>query len=287
MKLKQILLSKGWTEDQVAAAFADSKVLEALDDIYGTVTSERDQAKALNDEWQRKLDSEYNPAIAKAEKDAQAARLRTAELEEQVKIARDYGYLSGDEAERRAAEAAEEAKRRANPDNYDPRRHPTFDDVAKFADAEGEAIALATDLAAQYQHYTGGSIHEYETRINGQAMSGMRALRKEAQLARKPLDAFVAEKFDFEGKRKAKLAAAETERENRIRNEEREKVTREMAEKYGNPMMATPIPSRSPFMPGKSSSDGKQPWERGTEQQRRADRIKHAVQSQMQSGAVH
>ena len=285
MKLKELLKSKGWTDEQIDKAFADPSVIAILDESLGTITSERDQLKARDAEWQTKLETEYNPAIAKAEREAADARLRAATFEEQVKIAKDYGYLAGDEAERRAAEAAERAKVNAGvPANgYDPKRHPTFDDVAKFADAEGEAIAMANDLAQEYKYYTGKDLFEYQTELNGQTYRGMRAIRQEAKLARKPLDQFVAEKFDFRGSRQRKAEETQKAHDDQIRKETAEATRREMAEKYGNPNLAQPIPSRTPFLIEKSK-DGKQPWERGTAQERKVQRVQNAMQQQVASG---
>lgn len=286
MKLKELLKARGWTDEQISAAFADPKTVEVLDDIFGTVTSERDTLKARDAEWQKKLDEEYNPAIAKAEKAAAEARLKAANYEEQLKIAKDYGYLSSDEAEKRATEAAAAAAARNNSENYDPKRHPTYDDVAKFADAEGEAIALANDLNEEYRYLSGGkSLFEYETTINGQSMRGMRALRQEAKAVRKDFGQYVSEKFDFAGKRRAMQEQRQKEHDEQVAKEAEDRVRREYAEKLGNPMLAQPIPSRVPFVPAKNP-EGKQPWERGTSNERRAQRIQHAVQSQLKSPVV-
>jgi len=285
MKLKQILLDKGWTEAQITAAFADANTLTALDDIFGTVTSERDALKARDSEWQNKLESEYNPAITKAEQDAAAARREAADLKEQIRIAKDYGYLEGNEAEERLKAAAAAAASRNDPSGYDPKRHPTFDDVSKFAEAEGEAIALMNDLAQEYRYYTGKDMFEYETQINGQMLRGARALRHEAKTQRKPLDQYVAEKFDFAGARARKQQEAQKAHDDQIRKEADEAARREMAEKYGNPALALPTASRQPFVPSRPA-DGKQPWERGSAAQLREDRIKRAASSQV-SGAVN
>ena len=279
MKLKAILKSKGWTDEQIEKAFADPGVIAILDESLGTITSERDALKARDEEWNRKLTEEYNPAIARAEKEAAEARLRAVQYEEQVKIAKDYGYLAGDEAERRSAEAAAKAKAASDPGAYDAKRHPTFDDVAKFADAEGEAIAMANDLAQEYRYYTGKDLFEYETQLNGQTYRGMRAVRQEAKLARKPLDQFISEKFDFRGARQRKQEEQQKAHDDAIRKEAAEAARREMAEKYGNPALAMPVPSRAPFLIAKPQ-DGKHPWEKSP-QERKVERIKRAMQVQV------
>ena len=285
MKLRELLLSKGWSEDQINAAFADKNTLAALDDIFGTVTSERDTLKAKDEAWQRKLDSEYNPAITKAEQDAATARREAADLKEQIRIAKDYGYLEGNEAEERLKAAAAAAASRNDPSGYDPKRHPTFDDVSKFAEAEGEAIALMNDLVQEYRYYTGKDMFEYEAQLNGQTLRGARALRQEAKAQRKPLDQYVAEKFDFAGARRRKSEEQQKAHDDKIRQEASESARREMAEKYGNPALAIPTVSRQPFVPTQPA-DGKQPWDRGSAAQLREERIKRAANSQT-SGAAN
>jgi hypothetical protein len=284
MKLKDLLKAQGWTDEQINTAFADPKIVDTLDGLFGTVTTERDQLKARDAEWQRRLDEEYNPAIAKAEQKAIEAGRRAADLEFQVKAAKEYGYLT-DDAATKAADAAKAATA-SDPasSGYDPKRHPTYDDVSKFADAEGDAIAMANDLQEMHQHLTGKPLFEYETEINGVRMTGMRALRQEAKTARKPLDQYVAEKFDYRGKRQAIEAKRQQEHDDAIRKETEEKTRREYAEKFGNPLLSQPTPSARPFIPAKPA-DGKQPWER-TAQERRVARIQHAMETQMKAGSV-
>lgn len=283
MKLADILKSKGWTDEQITAALSNPQMVETLEAAFAEVVTARDSAVKMNESWQAKLDTEFNPAISKAERDAAEARRRAADLEEQVKIAREYGYLAGDDAERKLQEAAAAATARNDPSAYDPKRHPTFDDVNKFAEAEGRAIALANDLVLEYQYLTGKNLFEYETNINGMTMRGMSALREEAKAARKNLDLYVSDKFKFADLRKQQAEARQKEHDDRIRKDAEESIRKEYAEKFGNPALAMPGPSRQPFMPAKPATGGKQPWEIPSAE-RRAARIRHAMESQMKSG---
>ena len=284
MKLAELLKAKGWTDEQITAALSNPQMVETLEAAFSELATERDTFKKRDEAWQAKLETEYNPAIGKAEKDAAEARRRAADLEEQVKIAREYGYLSSSEADEKLKAAAAAAASRNDPNAYDPKRHPTFDDVNRFAEAEGQAIALANYLVLEYQYLTGKNLFEYETTINGTTRRGMTALREEAKAARKNLDLYVSEKFDFNGLRLKQREARQKEHDDKIRLEATETVRREYAEKFGNPALAMPTPSRQPFMPSKPAS-GKQPWEVPAAE-RRAGRIRHAMESQMKSGPV-
>jgi hypothetical protein len=292
MTLEQMLKSKGWTDADLEAAkplLSDARFRSTIEDSVGAIASERDQLKAKDEEWMRKLDSEYNPAIARAEQDAKKARLEAAQLREQVEIAKQYGYFDTPEAAAKAEAAANAAAVKADQltNGYDAKKHPTWDDVNRFADAEGRAIAMAHDLAAEYSYLTGGrSLFEYEAVVNGQMMRGLQAVREEAKAARKPLDQFVADKFDFVGKRAEMAQKKQKEHDDAIVKATTESVRAELAQQYSNPNMRVPMPSRQPFIPG-ASKDAKQPWQDGrTPQERQRDRVAKLVAIQMRGTVV-
>jgi hypothetical protein len=279
MTIEQILKQRGWTDadlESVKPMLENARFRESLEQEYGAVASERDQFKQLDEAWRNKLDTEYNPKIVAAEKEAQQARLKLAEAQEQLKIAKDYGYLTPEleqKLEAAAASARQNIEQAAN--GYDPKKHPTWEDVNRFADAEGQAIAMAQDLAAEYAYLTGGrSLYEYEATINGRQMRGLMAIREEAKAVKKPLDVFMAEKFDFNGKRSAMAAQKQKEHDDAIAKATEERVRNEYLQQ--NPNLLRAVPSSRPFMPAKPQ-DGKQPWER-TAQERKAARITKFVQ---------
>lgn len=246
---------------------------ETLEKQYNAVASERDTYRQRDQEWQQLKDTVYQPQIARAEEEAAKVRMEAARLREQVAIAKDYGYITPEqeaEVNRKAAQAAADSA-----SNYDPKRHPTFDDVRRFADAEGEAIVLAQDLAAEYAHlHDGKSIFEYETEIGGRHMRGMRALRAEAKAAgSNDLEAYIQKKFDYPAKRAAMALARQKAHDDAIIKQTEERLNGEWAARVGsNPNLRLPVASSQPFIPPKAQ-DGKQPWERGTPQQNRIKRI--------------
>jgi hypothetical protein len=264
MTLEELLAEDGWTAQDIAAVapmLADNRfnarLRVSLEKKYGAVVTERDQLKEKDAEWDRLRREEWQVKLSAEEKKAQAAELKASELETRLKLAKDYGYITP-EAEAKANAEIEAARVAAN--GYDPKKHPSWEDVNKFADAEAEAMAILNDLNNDYsRYYPGQSLTDYETEIGGQRLRGTRALRAEAKAKRVPLDQYVSEKFDFKGKREALVAKRQQERDDKIRQEAADAIRKEFAEKLGNPMMRDFAPSRSPFMTKKP--DGKMPWE--------------------------
>lgn len=284
MKLEDLLKSKGWTDADLEAVkpmLSNERFRATLEEQYGALATERDQLQTVNAEWQRKLEEDYNPRMTAAEKEAQQARLDLAQANEKLKIAKDYGYLP-DEAAAKVEVAAAQAKVDQTA-NYDAKRHPSWEDVNRFADVEGDVIMMSHDLAAEYAFLTGGkSLFEYE---GSDGQRGMRALRREAKAARQDFDKFIQNKFDFAGKRAAKAQEKQKEHDDAIRKEEADRVRTEMASQYGNPLLRTPMPSRAPFIPG-TPTGGKQPWET-SKQERRATRLTHLAEVQAKAGVVN
>ncbi len=287
MTLEEILKTSGWTDQElsdVAPMLQNGRFRESLEKQYGALVTERDTYAQRDTEWQNLRDTVYQPQISRAEQEAARVRLELAKKDEMINIAKDYGYLTEDqtkEAERKAASAASAAA-----SNYDPKLHPTWGDVEKFADAEGEAIMLAQDLAAEYAVLNAGkSIFEYETNIGGRQLRGMRALRAEAKAAgSRDFETFVQKKFDFQGKRQQLAAARQKEHDDAIAKAAEERVNAEWATRVGsNPNLLVARPSQAPFIPPRAS-DGKNPWERGTPQQLRSKRITEITQKVLREG---
>ena len=285
MKIEELLKTRGWSEADITAIapmLQDARFRQSIEESFGAIATERDQLKEKDTAWQRQLDEQWQPRVTGYEQQLRDARMELAAANEKIKIAKDFGYID-DEAERKAAAAAAVVKE-AGVSGYDPKKHPTWEDVQKFGEAEGTAIAMSHDLAEEYQFLTGKPIFEYETQINGQTIRGMSALRKEAQTARKNLDQYVADKFDFAGKRTVLQQKRQQDHDDAIRREEAERVRGEMAAQYGNPLLRNPAVSRMPFVPNKPA-DGKQPWERGTQTERRAERLTKLVAIQSKGAA--
>ena len=276
MKLEDILKQKGWTDQDLEAVkplLTNDKFRSDLEAQFGVLTTERDEFKTKFEgkeneieEWRTNV---VNPRIAAAEKEAVEARLEAARLREENQIAKDYGLIPEKPAD---AKPATPAVSGSAPEPFDPAKHNlvTRDEIGRFADLEGQAIAMATDLAEQYRYLTNGkSLYDYVA-PDGQGR-GMVALRKEAVKNKQRLDEYVAKKFDFAGLQ----AAIETKRQQEHDAQvAKDAVSKFVQENGANPNTRAANPSRMPFIPpkqGQSPAGGaKQPWEIPAQERRNA-----------------
>ncbi len=279
MKLEDILKAQGWTDADIAALapmLADQRFRTSMEQSYGALATERDQLKEKDGKWQQQLDNEWQPRVTKVEQEAIEARRQLAMAQEELKIAKDYGYLP---AEAEAKVAAAKAKLEESNNGLNPKDYVSMADAQRMLEAEGRAIAMAADINNEYSRLTGNSLYDYETEIDGRMMRGLSALREEAKQKRMNLDQYVGQKFDFQGKRAAMKAKAQQDRDDQIRKEAADQTRKELAEQYGNPLMRTAVPSRhAEFIP--KPANGKQPWEEN-KQQLKANRIERAMKAQM------
>ena len=283
MTLEQILKSKGYTDADLEALkpmLSDSRFRTSLEEQFGALETERNDFKAKYEGKETEIEdwraNVVNPRIAAAEQEAVKARQEAALLREQVQIAKDYGLIP--EGDKTPAPSSVSA----TPGNeaFDPSKHNlvTRDEIGRFADLEGQAIAMASDVLEEYRYLSGGkSLYDY---VGPDGKRGMQALRTEAVKQKMPLDQFVAQKFDFAGKRQAIEAKRQEEHDAQVA---KEAVSKYVTENGANPNTRTPGPSRSPFIPrpqGTSPAGGaKQPWEvpaqerKGSRQERAMTRL--------------
>lgn len=277
-KFEDILKAQGFSAEEIAAhASIDPKVRAAIEASYGTVEEALSSYKAENDKWAEYNETHVKPTVALYEKEKADAVGLAASLEARLKLAEQNGY-----APPRETPDQEKPPSGGSFENFDPRKHNlvTHEDVARFADAEGQAIAMAADLNEEYRHLTGGkSLFEYTSQTqDGRTLRGMTALRQEALSAKKHLNQYVADKFDFAGKRAAIEAEQRKKAEEAIRTDERAKIMGQ----YGDPNQRPLMPSMSPFVP-KAAEGGKMPWDQGA-QDRTKSRIQRAMQIQATGG---
>lgn len=259
-KLEEILKASGLAEADIAAMaplLSNQSYRIALETHYSTLETERNTYKQRDEEWQQIVNEKYVPAVTNAEKQAIEARQEAAKYREQVKAAKDFGYLSDDDATK-AAEKVEADRRAAatqSQGGFNP-EDPKFREFSnRFSMAEGDAMALYNFVSEEYRLLNGGSLNDY---LGPDGKRGMVALRAEALAAKKPVDQYATEKFNWAGKRAEQAAARQKAHDDEIFRKGQE----DWALKHGtNPMTATPSPSRNPFIPPQGK-EGKQPWER-------------------------
>ncbi len=254
--LEDVLKAKGYSEadlESLKPMLSDAKFRSALQDSLAEADAETERFKTEATSWSEWYQNTAIPTVDKALKDAQDARAEAAANNARLKTLQEQGLLKVAEGE------GEPTPKPSEPAPFDPKAHNlvTLDDVTKFADAEGDAIAMAQDIAAEYAElYSGKSLFGYQGQ-NGQR--GFRALRREALAAKQPLDSYVANKFNFAGRRAEMEKAALDAREAEIRKEERAKTIAEI----GNPAARPPSASGFPLLP--RPMEGKQPWDSSEE----------------------
>ena len=106
---EQILKARGLTDADIAnlsVLLSNAAYRAAIEGPVNELEKERDELRARDGEWAKLKDETYEPALAAAQKEAQESRLKLAEANEKLRIAKDYGYID-DKAQKEADEAAE------------------------------------------------------------------------------------------------------------------------------------------------------------------------------------
>lgn len=283
--LKDLLKAKGYTDadlENMSTLLNDQRFSSVIDDV------DRSAREARDAEWEATKTSQWQPIIAKAEQEAIQARMEAANAREQLKIAKDYGYLNDDEAKARLEAQEREQQQRQqqqqqNRGGFNP-DDPTFQKViASYSRQEGDAIALHHFLGEEYRSLMGDSVNSYE---NAQGLRGLPALRAEAMAANQRLDAYMENKFNWNGKRAEMRAKRQAEHDAAISKQAVEKYIMDHPQLHTQPMLQGPKLSNSPFIPNRGDS-AKQPWDGQTAgveadmQQRRSARIQRAAEAEL------
>ena len=277
-KLEDVLKAQGFTDADIAAAaplMGDAKFRGAVEAYVG----QKEQALAdfwqENDRWADWAEKVNKPEVDGLKSQKLELVSRTGSLEARLK-ALDPTFQPGQPAERKVEPGGD----------FDPTKHgllteKTFEEkVAQYAAAQGTAIAMANDLGSEYKRLTGSDMLDYQTQdTDGRSLRGMTALLHEARVNRIPLPDYIEKKFDFAGKRAQATEAAKKASEDAIRKDERMKVMGE----FGNPNTRQMMPSQHSLIPPPSAGENKQPWERGTPNDRRNSRLAKNIESQARS----
>lgn len=284
MKLEDVLKTQGYTDADIAAVgplLNDAKFRGALEGRVTALESELGGYKVENDKWADWAENTNKPKLDNLERERVETLAKAGSLEARLKaLDPTFTGTITQPPERKPGEGGFEG--------FDPKKFGliTQDDVNTYAAGQGEAIVIANDLRAEYTRLTGTDMLDYSMRTqDGRELRGMTALLHEARAAKKPLPDYVADKFDFAGKRAAAADTARKAHEEAIRKDERTKVAAE----YGNPNTRPGMPSAQPFIPVRTSgSEGKSamPWDdKGivNKGQLRTNRLANAMQRQAES----
>jgi hypothetical protein len=280
-RFEEILKAQGFTDEEIAAqSNVDPKIRQAVEASYGNIESTLNSYKMENERWAQWHETDGKPLLAMYEKERADALAEAASLKERLRLAEEQGYAPRREEAAPASQPAID-----NSGQFDPKKYKlvTQDELTRMADLEGRAIAMAADINEEYRRLTKGkSLIDYSTTFqDGRTLTGMTALREEAAMARKPLDAYVSEKFNFSGLRNAIADEQRKAAEEAIRQDERSKVIQQ----YGDPNVRPMMPSRDPFIPRPAGQESRMPWDIPHAERTRS-RVERAVQTQLK-GAVN
>jgi hypothetical protein len=261
------LRSQGASSEDIA--ILDTPIAQrAFDAQQAAATAAIAEYKQKADDWYEKV---AQPNLTKAQADAtraaaEAARLRALVVsstdESLRKVAEEMGYKPDGSA------AAPAAAPKPGAADFDPNKYFTRDDIVQIAEREGDAIAVAQDIAFEHRQL-----------FPDKALN-FRELRKEAVAAKKPVEQLWMEKFGVNAAREARSKSDREAHENSIRKEEREKVTAELLNAQVNPNMVPGTTSSSPFVPRPKAGREKAPWEAGLDGDNGSgDRVAHAAKS--------
>jgi len=247
----EYLLSQGATADEVK--ILDTPVArKAYERLEASVVANAEAAKAAKesatayqqkaDGWFEKVNGEVEEA-RKAEMLAKAAQARDRAIIDEMQkrglidIAKEAGY-----------EVPPEVK--VTPAALDS-RYVTNETLLQVAEREGDAIAIAQDIA--YEH----------SRLFPDRPLNFRELRKEAVTRKVNVEALWMERFGVQAARDAAAKARQDAHDAKMRDEGRKAAETEFASKYANPDMRPGVTSQHPLTPRPATQREKQPWETG------------------------
>lgn len=280
MTLAEYLKSQGLTDEEVKVM--DTPVMRKLHDEREAATTLAASETKKRNEYEGKVQVWYDANVAKMDKkdkEVITARAEAAKLKGAFKAAKDTGMDGLAELAKEMgidvddpAPAARAAAAAAAPP--DASQFYTKSEVDKAAmDARGYA-EMTADITNEHR------------RLFGETPS-FRQLRTEANAAGLGLEAFWQQKYKIAEKRQEVANNEVRAREDKIREEEREKVRSEYTARGVNPDLANPGVSNNPLRPLTREGvrgEGKQPWEYGDQS---GERVKRALNAWTKSPAAH
>lgn len=241
------------------------KAFEKMETALVSAVARADKSKTDIDNYQKWYNEEAHPEYKRMEAAKIAADAKVAQAAAIIKSATDQGLI---EIAKAAGFEVEPAAPPKKEETVDTSKFVTHDLLLSTAMREGEAIAAAQDIAAE---------HVY---LFGKPLRNFRELRAEAMQRKVPVEQVWMEKFKVADARTARDTADKKEADDKIRKEEREKVTAEFADKYGNPDLRAPVISTNILTPRPDHGRGKQPWESGTDGENGSNsRVQRAMKS--------
>lgn len=280
--LRDILKEAGQTDEQIAGVIATlgpatalfETTLQAADRQAAEAATRLAEATAketsINKFWNEQATPEINEAFTRATAAETARAAAEAERDQLRASARKYGFLAEETPEEKTAREARERNGGRQPvivagTNVVP-GSPGAAEGFKEADIIN-AIATSSYLMTEHQ------------RLFGEPLPDLRELISAAGQSKRKTEQVWEEKYNVPKKREELAAAAKAKERETIAEEERTKIRKEFADKYGSEHTAPLRPSRFPTYAKdeKTGAPDKMAWTRPDKRERLRNRIYQQV----------
>ncbi len=280
MNFEEYLKENGATEEEIktlagskAARSSYEKMTQRLESAERERAQAAEAAQKANEQvtaYDKWFQEKAIPERQQIENDLIAARAEAAKNAAIIKAAQERGLIEVGAAQgadvadatKRAAEAAAAA-------GLDPNKYFTREEILQIAQQEGEAIAMAQDIAA-----------EHAVLFPNKPLS-FRELRKEAMANRQSIEQFWMNRYGVQAAREARAKAAQEAEQAKWKAEGAKEKETELVSRYGNPETRPLVPSTSPFAKRPERGRDKQPWEAGDRSDQRVMEATKKVVSQL------
>lgn len=237
MTIEQFLAEQGLTPEEIQAVVGNEKQAKAMtaalkkfDDGSEAVTRAEAEKQETAQFWEQKTQELQGSVqrLTAAERRAAQAEADAARIKAYNKSLADQGYdVPKEMYEGAPSDPATTATTKPNGD------YVTREDFRREFENTAPTLISLNSLSNEYMDLYGSPY------LTGEADYA------EARKSNKPLRDYVRSKYDFDGKRSAKAAAADQARIDAIVNEKMKARETELAAKYGsNPDLRTPMPSK-------------------------------------------
>jgi len=249
MTYAEFLKSQGASDDDLKvldtpiARKAWEAQLKAVNDAQAAANA----SKAKVDEYQKWYEEVAEPTAQRYMQERDIEKSNRAAVEAQLKSLQESGLIKMANQE----EEEQNKNKGGNPPNFDPNKYVTLDTLTQVADREGDAIAIAQDIA--FEH----------ARLFPEKPLNFRQLRKDAVAQKKSVEALWMEQFGVTAAREARAKSQQEAHEKKIAEDAVNEYKKSHA--TSNPNLLIPSPSSNPFtgrLPSQVEKDTKPPWQR-------------------------
>jgi hypothetical protein len=239
------LKQQGATEEDIKIldTAVTRKAFDALNKTIADIHAKAQAAETKVGEYQDWYEKVAEPTAQKYMQERDIARANQAASDAQLKSLQESGLLKVAAADPQPVEDPKSP--------VDLSKYVTADTLMQVAEREGDAIAIAQDIA-----------FEHQTLFPGKPLN-FRELRKTAVANRRAVEAEWMEKYGVTAAREAKAKAEVAADHKRIADEAVLEYKKSVS--TSNPNLVVPGPSSSPFtgrVPSRVDKDATPPWQK-------------------------